>query len=320
MIPSGTIAINKGCIASAPASIGNLCVGFDLLGLCLEGPSDQVTAVPNESGIVTISVIHGDGGRLPLETQLNTAGVAAQSVLRKAGVAIGLDLIVTKGLPLGSGMGSSAASAVAAAVAANGALGNPFSKLDLLAACLDGEAVASGAKHGDNAFPCLLGGLLLMRGNEAKDISHLYPPDDFRIAFVHPELKVLTAEARSILPDSYSRSACLQQMASLSSFVLAIQQGDYDLMAASLNDIIAEPYRAKLIKGYDEAKQAAAASKSIGFGISGSGPSVFAICRGKSAAVHTANAMAKAFADLGIASQTYCSAVNETGAKVEAFL
>jgi len=306
--------IAKGARAYAPGSVGNLSVGFDVLGMAINEPGDYVTAVPNNSGKVVIREIICEGFELSKVTEDNTAGMAAQSVLRKLGTDKGVDILLEKKMPLGSGMGSSAASAVAAALATNAALEGGLTKWDLLEACLDGEQVASKARHGDNAFPCLIGGILLMRGTERQDLIELPIPEGLCYAIVHPDIQVLTAEARKQMPLEYPRATAVHQMANLASFVAALYRSDFELMRRSLHDEIAEPYRKRNIREFDKAREAALDSGAIGFGISGSGPSVFALCQGAERAAQVAAEVSIVFEEKSIAANAYSGAINTNGA------
>lgn len=306
--------IARGARAYAPGSVGNLSVGFDVLGMAINEPGDYVTAVPNDTGRVQIKEIICEGFELSKVTEENTAGMAAQSIVRQLGTDKGVDILLEKKMPLGSGMGSSAASAVAAAVATNAALEGGLSKWDLLEASLDGEQVASKARHGDNAFPCLLGGILLCRGTKRSEIVELPIPEGLCYSIVHPEIQVLTAEARKLMPNAYPRADAVHQMANLAGFVAGLYRSDFELMRNSLHDVIAEPYRKVNITGFDAAHEAAMDNGAIGFGISGSGPSVFAICQGEEKARLIADAIGSVFKAEGVAASEFSGKVNTTGA------
>ncbi len=304
----------KGVTAYAPGSIGNVSVGFDVLGLAINAPGDLVTVVPNDSGKVEILEISSPDFELSKTVERNTAGMAARSVLRQLGTSKGVSLYLDKKMPLGSGMGSSAASAVAAALATAAALEANPDKSDLLEACLDGEQVASGARHGDNAFPCLLGGILLVRGTKKGEITSLPIPEGLSYAVVHPDIQVLTSEAREIMPKSYPRSVLVHQMANLGGFIASLYRGDFDLMRRSLRDEVAEPYRKENITGFEAARIAALQEGAIGFGISGSGPSVFALCESEIDAERVARAISFQFGQLQIRNRSYTGTVNTEGA------
>lgn len=306
--------MNKEIKAFAPASIGNVGVGFDVLGLALEYPGDEVVARRNDLHTVRITSITGDGGKLPLGTDQNTAGMAVLRMLQHLECRDGIDIEVHKKLPLGSGMGSSAASAVAAVVAANELLQLGLNKRELLPFACAGEAVASGSVHADNTAPSLLGGITLIRENANYDIVQLPVPKGLYVALVHPDIKVLTQEARAILSPAVPMGSFVQQTANIAAFIAALYTSDLPLLGRSLKDVVIEPQRSQLIKGFYRVQEAAMGEGALGCTISGAGPAVFALCAGEEQADRVAEAMQKAFETEQIQSRKYVSLVNEAGA------
>jgi len=287
--------------ATAPATVANLGAGFDVLGLALAGEGDTVTArrVPGASG-VRIEAITGDDGRLPTEAAANTAGVAAIETLKRAGFPdVGIALTLKKGLPLCSGLGSSAASAAAAAFAVNQLLGGPLRKLELVEPCVAAEAVVSG-RHADNVAPALLGGLVLVRSLEPLDLVRLPIPEGLTLAVVTPGFDLPTAKARAALPDTVSLRTMVGATAQIAALVSAFWSGDLSLLSRGLTDSVVTPARAALIPGAEAAMAAALDVGALGSGISGAGPSLFALCRSERAARAAMAEMADAFADAGL--------------------
>jgi homoserine kinase len=301
--------------AFAPASIGNLAVGFDIMGIALDYPGDEVVARLNGPAGVRITKMTGDGGKLPLETELNTAGMAVKELLAKANATeVGIELEVHKKLPLGSGMGSSAASAVAAVVAVNELLQLGWTKTQLLPfACL-GEQVASGGFHADNVAPSLLGGAVLIRDNATLDVHSIPIPPDMHIVVVHPDIKILTKEARAILKPDISLKQHIGQSANLGAFIIGMFNNDYELLSRSLRDDVIEPQRAALIPGFYEVKQRALEQGALGCSISGAGPAIFALCANYTIADRVGVAMQRAFAVHQLTSNIYTGPVNTQGA------
>ena len=299
----------------APASIGNVGVGFDVLGLCLEKPGDEIIIRPSNKKGVTISKITGGKG-LPYETSKNTAGVAAQAVLDHLKTDIGVALEIRKKMPSGSGLGSSAASAVAGAFAVNEFLRRPLSKRELLPFAMQGEQIASKAYHADNVAPSLLGGMILIRNNPTLDIHRIYTPKGLYVTLIYPHIEILTAHARSILKDTVPLKTAIQQSANLSGFILGMINGDFELIGRSLEDVMIEPQRAALIPGFYEVKKAAIDAGAMGCTISGAGPTIFAMSQNNLEAEAIRVAMKAVFDKLKIKSTTYVSTVNNTGAKV----
>jgi homoserine kinase len=302
--------------AFAPATVSNVACGFDVLGFALDEPGDEVTATLTPSG-VRIAAIEGDGGRLPREAARNTAGVAALALLTKLGDPRGVSLTIRKGLPLSSGLGGSAASAAAAVVAVNALLGAKASRDTLIQCALEGERLGAGSAHADNIAPAICGGFVLVRRASPPDIVMLPVPAGLTAVVVHPDLEIETAKARALLGDTVPLCDAVRQWANLGAFVHAVHTSDFDLLSRSLEDTIAEPRRAPLVPGLALIKRAAADAGALGCSLSGSGPSLFALCRGDEIARRVADAMTTAVrTHIGGEPETYISRITGQGARV----
>ncbi|MEM9987637.1 MAG: homoserine kinase [Bacteroidota bacterium] len=300
----------------APATVANVACGFDTLGFALHRPGDDIVVRFSSKPGLSIKSIKGDDGKLPLEPKKNTAGVAAMSLMQHLGVIQGIEMDIEKGIPVGSGLGSSACSAVAAAVAINELMGRPLSRQELLPFALKGEAIASGGDiHADNVGPCLLGGMVLVRSNHDLDTIQLSVPDQLYAAVVLPKMEILTTQARSILRKEIPMSDAITQWGNLGGMVAGLSAGDYHLISRSLQDVIAEPYRADLIPGFYQVKQAALNAGALGCSISGAGPAMFALCEGDEIAFKVGMAMEQAFFDVGISAKRIISRVNPLGSQ-----
>lgn len=303
----------------APATVANVSVGFDILGFAINRPGDEIVARLNpESEGLRITTITGTGDKqLPYSVDENTAGYAAARLLQHLGKAsLGVDLEIHKRMPFGSGLGSSAASATGAVVAVNELLGAPLSRESLLYFAVEGEQKADGAFHADNVAPSLLGGITLIRSNESLDIHHLPVPRSLQVAVVHPEIEILTKDARAVLGEEVALKTAIGQMGNLATFITALFTDDLLLLGRSLDDLMVEPQRKQLITGFDEVKSAALKSGALGCGISGAGPSVFCLCDSGYLAQSAGQSMQEVFANHGIESQLYVSPVNERGVVV----
>ncbi|KPL86462.1 homoserine kinase [Ardenticatena maritima] len=287
----------------APATIANVGPGFDVLGIAVQGLGDTVTATRRTTPGVVIEAIEGDNGRLPRDAHRNTAGVAAQAVLRLAQrEATGVALTIRKGLPLGSGLGSSAASAAAAAWATNLLLGEPLSRHEVLLACLEAEAAVSGW-HADNVGPALFGGAFIVRTYEPLDVVTLPLPDSLVIVLVTPDYELPTAEARTVVPQTISLAQHIVNSGNLAALIAGLCRGDATLVGRAVNDVIVEPSRAHLIPGFGAVKAAALAAGAFGCSISGAGPTLFAFTDTIQQGATIAAAMQAAFAEHGISSR-----------------
>ena len=300
----------------APASVSNLGAGFDIFGLALEGPGDEVVVrVAEGSGIVSVSV-SGDN-RVPTDPLRNAAALAVQGVLDRVDAAAGVAIEVHKGIPLASGLGGSAASAVAGAVAADAVLGGGLDRAALLECALIGERKGSGANHADNAAPSLIGGFVLVLPGLPTKAVQLPTPRDMVVAVAHPAMEVETRRARTILGDTIPIVAGIRQWGNAAGMVAGLYEGDWEVIARCLCDAVAEPVRAKLVPGFEEVREAALGAGAVGAGLSGSGPSVFGLCRGRGVAERVAGAMADAFRDhAGVESDLVVSSANATGARI----
>ncbi|MCH7890766.1 MAG: homoserine kinase [Gemmatimonadetes bacterium] len=302
--------------AFAPATVGNIICGFDIFGLALAEPGDEVEArLRSEPGVV-ISAVHGDGGRLPTEAARNVAGVATIAVLAESDMQdVGIEIEVWKGLPISGGMGGSAASAVAAVVAADALLQTELSPEALLRCASEGERGPKGDTHPDNIAPALHGGIVMVRPDEPGVVIPLPVPAGLSVALVHPDLELETNEMRGILPRELPLTQAVRQWADCSALVVGLYEADWDLIKRSLVDRVAEPHRKRFIPGFDAVKTAGLEAGALGVGLSGSGPSMFALCRTATEARSVAAAMAEAFAEAGIeGADTHVSEVANTGA------
>jgi homoserine kinase len=305
--------------AFAPATVANVACGFDVLGLALEAPGDTVTAdLVDEPGIA-IAAIEGDFGRLSREPEKNTAAVAARSLLRSHARAAspGVRIEIQKGLPLASGMGSSAASAVAAAVAVADLLRLGLGPTEVLNAALEAERAVAGSGHADNAAACLYGGFVLVRSTDPLDVIRLPVPPGLSVALLRPHLEISTRDSRLLLGDAIRLENAVRQWAHLGGLVAGLYSEDLDLVSRSLSDFVAEPLRSRRVPGFSAVKRAALDTGALGSSLSGSGPSIFALCRDRDTAAAVAKSMGEAFAAAtDLEADLYVSAVSPRGARV----
>jgi homoserine kinase len=305
--------MNTGIKVFAPASVANIACGYDILGLALDKPGDEIIIrFSNKPGLHITKIT---GGKVPYEVEKNTAGFAALKLLEHLGESgRGIEMEIHKKMPFGSGLGSSAASAVAGVMAINELLKRPLAKRELLPFAVQGEHVASGAYHADNVAPSLLGGFMLIRDNPTLDVHRLPSIKGLQMAVVHPNIEILTKDSRSILSDQVSLKQLIQQTGSVGGLVTALFRGDLDLLKRSLVDVIIEPQRAQLIPGFYQVKEAAMNAGALGCSISGAGPSIFALCANSLIAENAGAAMEKVFRVLKIESTVFYSGINQEGA------
>lgn len=299
--------------AFAPASVGNVAVGFDVLGHAIVGAGDTVTVRRIDAPEVRIAAIRGTTVDLPLDAPGNTAGASLIAMRQALALPFGFEIEIDKGIPLGSGMGGSAASCVAALVAANELLDAPLSREALYPFSLQGEAVASGGLHGDNLGPMLLGGLVL--ATHAR-LVRIPVPAEWHSLLVHPQAVLETRRARAALLGNYQLKEFVEQSGNLALVLAGCHAGDATLVREGLRDVLVEPRRAPLITGFSAAKAAALAAGAMGASISGAGPSVFAWFESHSEAAAAAPGLQAAFAQAGFDSEAWISPINSPAAKV----
>jgi homoserine kinase len=297
----------------APATVANLVCGFDILGMALNDPEDEMTlSLSDEPGI---RIKHTDEYGLSELPSGNVAGVALEALLEEYGKPIGFDLIIHKQIKPGSGLGSSAASSAGAVVAANHLLDKVFSNEDLVRFAMNGEKLASGVKHADNISPCIYGGVTLIRSIFPLDIIPLDGPPLF-VTVVHPQIEVRTSDSRQILRKEVQLKDAIKQWGNIAGLVAGFMKKDLDLIGRSLEDVIVEPVRSILIPGFDEVKTKCKDAGALGGGISGSGPSIFMLSKEEATAKSVENIMKSIFEKIGIEYKTYVTTINYEGVKV----
>jgi homoserine kinase len=299
--------------AFAPASIGNIGVGFDILGHTIAGPGDRVTVRRIDADEVRITEIRHTTVELPREAERNTAGAALIALREQQRLPFGFEIELDKGIAFGSGMGGSAASAVAALVAANALLERPLAREALYPFALDGEAIASGGYHGDNVGAMLLGGIVLATADR---LVRVPAPQAWHCVLVHPDAALETRRAREALKGAYALTEFVAQSAHLALVLSGCYLGDTSLVRAGLRDVLVEPRRAPLIPGFARVKQAALDHGALGASISGAGPSVFAWFEDIAIATAAAPSMCAGFADAGLASESFVSPINGPAAEL----
>lgn len=297
----------------SPATVSNVVCGFDCLGFALSEPYDEIVVQKLDEPVIRIS--HTDDYGLPTDPEKNVAGVAVRAMLDELGADLGFAIEITKKIKPGSGVGSSSASSCGAVVAANHLLGNKFSKIDLADFAMEGEKLASGARHADNVAPCIFGGFTLVRSSDPLDIISIDFPALFATV-IHPQIEIKTADARAILPADVSLASAIKQWSNLGSLVAGLSKGDTDLIARSMEDFIVEPVRKSLIPGFDEIKGASLSAGAIGGGISGSGPSMFMLSASKETAENIAAAMRDVYSQIGIEFNIYVSPIESEGVRI----
>jgi len=319
-----------------PATIANLSCGFDVLGLCLTTAGDEM--IIRKSDIKGVRITKIVGADLPLETENNVAGVAALAMLKsikKVGnkyipidsdidfdidiaidIDFGFEIEIYKHIKAGSGIGSSAASSAGAVFGINELLGRPFTRKELVKFAMQGEKLASGNAHADNVAPCLLGGFTLVRSSDPLDIIKIESPSELYATVVHPQIELKTSDARSVLKQTVSLKSAITQWGNVGGLVAGLYTNDYELIGRSLHDEIIEPIRSMLIPGFDLIKKTAYENGALGSGISGSGPSIFALSKGKETAEKIAKAMCAVYDEIDLPYEIHVSKVNDEGVSI----
>jgi len=299
----------------APATIANLVCGFDVIGLALNNPSDEILLKrSNKSGI---SILKIDGADFPLDTNKNVCLVSLQEFINECPYPIGFEIEILKKIKPGSGIGSSAASSAGVVAGANILLGNPFSTLELIRFAMEGERLVSGrgGNHADNVAPVLMGGITLIRSYNPLDIANIHVPNDLWISVIHPSIEIKTSEARKILKKKVFMKDAIKQCGNFGSFIAGLYQVNYDLISRSLEDVMVEPIRGMLIPSFYQVKAKCKEVGALGGGISGSGPSIFMLSKGEKTAYIVSSVMEGIYDSLKIEYQVYTSSINQKGLK-----
>lgn len=300
----------------APATVANMICGFDVLGFAIDEPGDEVYMRRVDQPGVRLVDITGDDGRLPREAEKNTVSASVLTFLRHIGKTdIGLEIELHKHMPIGSGLGSSAASTVAGLFAVNTLLGSPLSRRELLPFAVQGEALACGHGHADNVAPALLGGIALIRGYDPLDVVTLPAPPALHASVVFPHVDVPTRDARQMIRTKVALKDAVMQWGNIAGLVAGLFTADYELIGRSMHDVLIEPTRAILIPEFYEMRRLAMEAGALSFGISGSGPSVFAFTQNRDQAASITNVIQAHLNERGIESNGYVSGINTHGPK-----
>ncbi|SDJ42366.1 homoserine kinase [Chryseobacterium jejuense] len=296
-----------------PATVANLVCGFDILGMAVNEPYDEMEIRLLETPEIIIK--HTDSFGLPEEPSKNVAGVVLSKIQEHFNLKNGFEVIIHKHIKPGSGLGSSAASAAGAAVGANIVLGNLMSKDEMVHFAMFGEELASGVRHADNIAPCIYGGITLVKSTDPIDIIPLNAPNLF-VAAVHPQVEVKTSDSRQILKKNITLKSAVEQWGNIAGLVAGIEKNDFALIGRSLNDVIIEPVRSILIPRFDEIKSKSLQLGALGGGISGSGPSIFMLAEKKETAEKIAELMKTIYDEIKIDNFVYISKINPAGIEI----
>jgi homoserine kinase len=297
----------------SPATVANVSCGFDVLGFCLDSIGDEMVIRKTTQKGIRITKI--EGYDLPFEVEKNVAGVSALAMYEAAKPDCGFEIEIYKHIKPGSGVGCSSASAVGSVYGMNVLLGNPYSKTELTAFAMKGEAVASQSEHADNIAPALFGGFTLVKSLNPLEILEIPTPSDLFAVVIHPQIEIKTADARKILPENISLKNAITQWSNLGSLIHGLHTNDYDLISRSLKDVVVEPFRNQLIPGFENIKTTALKNGALGSGISGSGPSVFSLCKSETIAKNVENAIREIYQTQNIPFEIYVSKINLDGIK-----
>lgn len=298
----------------APATVANVVCGYDVLGFAVNQPGDEVIMRFTNGKGITISKITGDDGKLPLNPAKNTVSASVQHYLNHIGKPdVGIDIELHKKMPIGSGLGSSSASTVAGLFAVNTLFDNQLSNRELVPFAMKGEELACGYGHADNVAPALMGGFVLIRSYDPLDIISLPFPEDMHAAIVYPEVDVPTKDARQMIRSKVLLKDAVTQWGNVAGLVSGLFMKDYSLIGRSMTDILVEPTRSILIPDFAKLKSLALKFGAVGFGISGSGPSVFALTIDAATANKITAKLQDHLKGLNINSLAFVSEVNKEG-------
>ncbi len=298
----------------SPATVANVSCGFDVMGFCLDNVGDEMVIRKVDQKGIRITRI--EGFDLPYDTEKNVAGISALAMYNALDLDFGFDIEIYKKIKPGSGIGSSAASAVGSVFGMNELLNRPFNKTQLTEFAMKGEAFISKSEHADNIGPAIFGGFILAKSVAPLQILEIPSPKDLYATIIHPQIEIKTADARALLPKEVSLHDAITQWANLGGLIHGLHTSDYEVIKNSLRDVIVEPHRSKLIKHFKEVKEAAINAGALGSGISGSGPSIFSLCKGIESAEKVKEAIEAIYSKTGIAYDMHVSKINTEGIKI----
>ena len=299
----------------APATIANLSCGFDILGLCIQNPYDEITITKNITSNVVINIQSSPFSNIPSNPKENTGGIPAELIMNDYSLDFGFNINIKKGIPLCGGLGSSAATAAGVVYGINELLNRRLSLNEMIKYALEGEKLSSDSPHADNIGPCLMGGLVLIRDTETLDLINI-SVDNFHIAIIHPDISIDTKSARRMLPESIKLNSAIKQWGNIAGLTYGFSSSNNNLIRKSMKDYIVEPVRSKLIPEFDNIKNEALSNGALGCSISGSGPSIFALCENKDKAKNVIESMEKILSKESIEYHSYITRVNNQGIEV----
>ncbi len=300
--------------AFAPATVANFVCGYDVLGFALNNCGDEVELSLNESNEITFELAEPNEFLSKLKPEQNVVYAMVKLFMEKQNITAGVHICLYKKMPLNSGMGSSSASSVAALVAVNALFGNPLTKQQLLPFAMEGERLACGNAHADNVAPALFGGIVLISSYQPLEIVQLNVPKNLYASIIHPHINVPTSDARKIIKEHILLKDAVVQWGNVGGLIAGLYTNDYALIGKSMQDVIIEPSRALLIPYFYEIKKIAMNAGALGIGISGSGPSVFALNNNQEVAETIATDIQKFLASRDIKSDQFVSDINLNGA------
>ncbi len=295
----------------SPASVSNVCCGFDVLGFSIAGLGDELIITESDSN--KVNIIKVNGYEVPLSAKNNTASIAAQSLLDFLNIKSGFDIEINKNIKPGSGIGSSAASAVGAVYGINELLGSPLKKQELLKFAMQGEFVSSKTAPADNVASSLHGGLILVNNREKYNVIKLPVPKNLYAVIHHPLLEIKTSDSRDVLPKTVDLKIASEQLASIGGFIHSLHTGDFDLMRLILKDYLVENYRTEYVPFFKELKNISESNKAICCSISGSGPSVFSLVKNYNEAIKLKSKYDEIYVKNSVKFNSYITGLNSKG-------
>lgn len=299
----------------APATIANISCGFDILGVCLDKPYDEIEIKKISNSKVIINSIESEFSNVPLSANQNTGGIPALKIIKDYELDFGFEINIKKGIPLCGGLGSSAATAAGVTFGINKILNNKLSHNDIINYALEGEKISSKTPHADNIGPCINGGLVIVKSTNPLELINI-KTGEYYFTVLHPDIKISTKMARELLPKDVSLENAVKQWGNIASLVYGFSNNNMDIIKSSMNDFIIEPVRSKLIPHYDQIKEAALNCGAIGCSISGSGPSIFALADSYESSKIILKEMENVLKNNSINFHSYCSKINNKGIEI----
>lgn len=255
-----------------PATTANLGPGLDCLGMALD-IWNTLSVKIGESGIE----IRGEGRDTLQNIKSNLVLKGFEAAHDSIGVPLTtVGFVCENSVPISRGLGSSAAAIVSGLVAGNHLLGDKLDNNQILKLATEIEG------HPDNVAPAILGGCQIVVANEEDILTSTIPthPTMNAVMFI-PNSSVSTKEGRSVLGGAVARVDAIHNLSRVALLVNTLQSGELSNLNVATEDRLHQPARQRVFPAMKPIMNAATQAGALGVFLSGSGPTILALCAGR---------------------------------------